>query len=397
MVRQDIKDLYDKFEILEKRRIFDLESKFGWDVSFHSESVRYFSLIFCRLLKKMRKYDFAELAHSLSEMCFDRREKLWVSASDDGDLPMIGDLYIHRDIAKDGVDGATPRLLRILSKTRNTLKNKREAPLEASSAAAYFMRSVDGQCVCISYRVGDVDEAVCVLFFIAKTWYNMLALLSESMHFIKDNPVWSAHEEITNNLHVLSSGRETIKALPQIVIIKNANIENLLGPIKTWMHRTLGLIKEEADFRLIMLRLLQSNLPEYAQIRHGSLEYGKDISTSFEENGVQVLRHYQVKCGDITMGNWPQCKNQLEQMFYVEIGDLQIPNKPKKIIGVLVTNGHANTYVEPLIKAWIEEQRRVHGFLIEFMHLDMLIKWIIDNKLTNELIYATKDISNKSG
>jgi hypothetical protein len=52
----------------------------------------------------------------------------------------------------------------------------------------------------------------------------------------------------------------------------------ILGPQRTWIHRTLAAIKDEAKLRKIVLRLVQADLPRYAQIRHGPLEYGKDIA-----------------------------------------------------------------------------------------------------------------------
>ena len=51
-------------------------------------------------------------------------------------------------------------------------------------------------------------------------------------------------------------------------------------------------------------------------------------------------------------------------------------------------NGHANPYVEPVMDAWIREQRQTHERLIEFWHLDGLVDWITDNRLVNELKLA---------
>ncbi|HEV2549969.1 MAG TPA: LysR family transcriptional regulator [Stellaceae bacterium] len=67
-------------------------------------------------------------------------------------------------------------------------------------------------------------------------------------------------------------------------------LSTILGPVRTWIHRSLESISDEAAFRRLLLRLLQSGLPRYAQIRHGPLEYGKDISVLLDENGRLILR-----------------------------------------------------------------------------------------------------------
>src|SRR6266849_8085617 len=52
----------------------------------------------------------------------------------------------------------------------------------------------------------------------------------------------------------------------------------LEGPVRTWAHRALGSIDNEAVLRRVLLRLLQGTLPRYAQIRHGPIKYGEDIA-----------------------------------------------------------------------------------------------------------------------
>jgi hypothetical protein len=77
-----------------------------------------------------------------------------------------------------------------------------------------------------------------------------------------------------------------------------------MGPVHTWMHRALESIRDEAKLRAVLLRLLQSGKPRYAQVRHGSLEYGKDVSVLLDIESASVLRHYQMKCGDLDMKKW---------------------------------------------------------------------------------------------
>jgi hypothetical protein len=143
--------------------------------------------------------------------------------------------------------------------------------------------------------------------------------------------------------------------------------------------------------RRIILRLLQSGLPLYSQVRHGPLEYGKDITALLEIEGVIVLRHFQAKCGDIDTRKWRESKDELEQIFLVPLQSLQLPVLPQRIEGVLVTNGHANTYVEPVMTGWFDEQRKTHGRHVSFMHLDGLVDWIVENRLVNELRAALQE------
>jgi hypothetical protein len=157
------------------------------------------------------------------------------------------------------------------------------------------------------------------------------------------------------------------------------------------MHQSLGDITDEAIFRRVLLRLLQSGLPFYAHIRHGPIEYGKDIVALLDVNGCAVLRHYQVKCGDIDKRKWRESKDEIEEMFLVPLSSLQLPVVPQRIEGVLVTNGHANPYVEPVIDGWLQSQREDHGRSVEFMHLDGLVDWIAEHRLLNELKRALQE------
>ena len=96
----------------------------------------------------------------------------------------------------------------------------------------------------------------------------------------------------------------------------------LLGPERTWIYRTLEAIADEAQLRKIVLRLAQATLPLYAQIRHGPIEYGKDVVVLLEVDGRRVLRMWQAKCGDITVPKWNASRNELEQMFLVPVSEL---------------------------------------------------------------------------
>jgi hypothetical protein len=96
------------------------------------------------------------------------------------------------------------------------------------------------------------------------------------------------------------------------------------------------------------------------------------------------LRSYQVKCGNIDKDKWRESKDGLEEMFLVPLSSLHLPERPNRIEGVLVCNGHANPFVEPVMEAWLRDQRDHHNRAVEFMHLDGLIDWITKDRLVND-------------
>jgi hypothetical protein len=161
-----------------------------------------------------------------------------------------------------------------------------------------------------------------------------------------------------------------------------------LGPVRSWMHRAFESITDEAVLRRVLLRLLQHGLPLYAQIRHGPIEYGKDIAVLLNEHGEVILRLYQVKCGDITKTKWRESKDELEEIFSVPLSTCQLPFPPQRVEAILITNGHANPYVEPVMQGWFREQAEHFKRHLQFMHLDLLVDWIVQSRLINELRVA---------
>jgi hypothetical protein len=142
----------------------------------------------------------------------------------------------------------------------------------------------------------------------------------------------------------------------------------------------------------LLLRLHQATLPAYAQIRHGPIEYGKDLVVLTQERGEVVLRMYQAKIGDITRPTWRAAQPELEEIFQVDLSALQLPLEPTVREGVLVFNGHVNPHTEPVVEGWLEEQRRDHGRSYELMNLDALVNWIFSQNLLNELRAALREV-----
>jgi hypothetical protein len=169
-------------------------------------------------------------------------------------------------------------------------------------------------------------------------------------------------------------------------------VDEFHGPVRTWIYRTLESINPESRLQKVILRLLQAYLPLYAQIRCGPIEYGKDVVVLLEEDGRRVLRIYQVKCGDINKRNWNEAKNELEEMFLVPLPNLQISGQVDFREGILVCNGHANPFVEPVMEGWFREQKRAYDRNFHFMHLDEIVRWISDKHLVNEFREALADV-----
>ena len=162
-------------------------------------------------------------------------------------------------------------------------------------------------------------------------------------------------------------------------------VDELLGGQRIWMYRTLESIKDERLLQKIVLRLVQDGLPAYAQILHGPLEYGKDLVVLFRQDGTVILRMYQVKVGDIVTSVWAEARRELEDMFLVPLSEFQLPESPDKVEGILLCNGHCNSYVQPVMEGWFDEQQRDHHRHVRFQHLDDLVSWIARDRLITAL------------
>jgi hypothetical protein len=204
--------------------------------------------------------------------------------------------------------------------------------------------------------------------------------------------------------HEITSGTlaAAISALARIPVIgadlsKNLQpligreaLKHAVGPISSWIHRTLESIRNEAMLRKIVLRLEQARLPLYAQILHGPIEFGKDIVVLLEVEKVSVLRMYQVKCGDMTKPKWRDSKEELEEMYTVPISAPEALRSAQRHERVLIYNGHANPHVAPVMDGWLrDQQERKREFKI--IDIDGIVRWIIKDRLVNELRGALRE------
>jgi hypothetical protein len=204
---------------------------------------------------------------------------------------------------------------------------------------------------------------------------------------------------------VLSTGvRDALAALGRIPLVGSAvasaispavaerTFAGLFNQSQGWMYRTIEAITDERTLQRLILRLMQGRLPLYAQVRHGPLEYGKDIAVLVEDNGATILQMYQVKVGNITVPVWRTSRGELEEIFQVELSNVQLSTEPDRREGILIFNGHLNPNVEEPVSGWLAEQRRDHGRSFVVMHLDLIVDWIVRKGLINELRYGLTEL-----
>ncbi|SRR6266568_92578 len=168
-------------------------------------------------------------------------------------------------------------------------------------------------------------------------------------------------------------------------------VGEVFGPFRTWIYRTVESITDERVLQRLVLRLSQAQLPLYAQVLHGPLEYGKDVVALVESNDGPVLQMYQMKIGDIATSDWRQAKNQLEEAFDVPLQTIQLPQEPSRREAILLFNGHLNANVQPAVDGWIERERG-QSRQIRIMNLDAIVQWIDKAGLINEFRAAAAEL-----
>lgn len=188
----------------------------------------------------------------------------------------------------------------------------------------------------------------------------------------------------------LPKERDTEREALSIAIDHQA-LKVIEGPCRIWIYRTLAGIREEKTLHTILLRLFQNQIPRYAQVRHGPIEYGKDIVVAVQRDDRIVLRMYQVKCGNIKKRDWHSIRSQLEEMFQVPLQSLQIPSPIDRRVGILICNGHIEPHVEPVIAGWADDQLTAHNRNFDVMHLDDLVNYILDHRLIGALRVALQE------
>ena len=69
------------------------------------------------------------------------------------------------------------------------------------------------------------------------------------------------------------------------------------------------------------------------------------------------------------------------EIFQVRFPGVEVPVSVDEQVGVLVWNDHLSPHVEPLVDAWVDEQRRVHGRRFVLMHIDAIVKYVREHRL----------------
>lgn len=220
-------------------------------------------------------------------------------------------------------------------------------------------------------------------------------------------------EEFSRNpVHAIASGliASTLEALSRspligsevVAAVGGAAVEHAVehalsirrGIDHSWAFRALEAIQDERALQKVFLLTFQSALPLYAQIRHGPLEYGKDVVILTDEDGRHVLRMFQFKCGDIDVRSWREVKPQLEEIFLHSLETVNITERIDERIGILVCNGHAKPDADARMVAWFERERVSHGYHYEFLSLDKMARWIIEQRLYSALRTVLANVSS---
>lgn len=103
----------------------------------------------------------------------------------------------------------------------------------------------------------------------------------------------------------------------------------------------------ERQYQIPFCQVLESEGESLIHIStHGPFELGKDIITI---GPGKVPRVYQLKGGNVGMGEWRQFKTELDQLVEYEIDNPEIRTK-KKHIPFFVTNGNVNDVVKNAIR-----------------------------------------------
>lgn len=173
-----------------------------------------------------------------------------------------------------------------------------------------------------------------------------------------------------------------------------AVMNSLAGFENGWEYKLLGSITDERILHRVMLRVFrgEAETPYYSQIRHGPIEYGKDLVICRNINGKKVNYFYSFKVGELKKSQWNKdVRPQLEEIFQVKLDSPEYNDDVSATIGVLLWNDHLSPYVEPIVTGWLDEQRNTFNRHYDMMNIDSVVSYIRDNKLTGLLRNALRD------
>jgi len=189
---------------------------------------------------------------------------------------------------------------------------------------------------------------------------------------------------LLDRLPILSPSEKGALASALNVIIPDA----VWGDRAGWEYDALASVDDERQLHRILLGLFraEAKTPIFADIRHGPIEYGKDLVVCRDEGGRRVLKMYSAKKGPVRKANWNrEIRPQLEEIFQVEFSSTELPVPIDERVGVLVWNDHIHPYAQPIIDGWIRDQQEVFGRRYELMHIDALVAYVRANGLQGAL------------
>ena len=74
------------------------------------------------------------------------------------------------------------------------------------------------------------------------------------------------------------------------------------------------------------------------------------------------------------------------------LNTFQIHGTVDERVGILIWNGHADPHVEPVMKAWRDDQRVAFERVYEFMHLDDVVNYILESRLVTAFREALVEV-----
>lgn len=114
---------------------------------------------------------------------------------------------------------------------------------------------------------GDSEFDVYALKFITEGAQAFIGFQTDTDAELTRNRLSAALEALSRIPFIGSEITEAVRPA-----IGKSALSLILGPVRTWMHRRLQSVTDEPKLQAILLRLLQAELPLYAQVRHGPIE-----------------------------------------------------------------------------------------------------------------------------
>lgn len=213
---------------------------------------------------------------------------------------------------------------------------------------------------------------------------NQLSTLTKEIETDPENGIFNISNfgELIRNFPLFNSSFDNSKR------IMGAGLKDYLYGKTAWIYKALQSIKSnEIILQKIVLNLFQAKYPRYSHRVHGNFENGRDLFVLPQNE--DTLKVIQVKLGDINLPDWRKIKPQLEEMMETHLPEALIRNKITRKVGILLFNGHIKPNVDAVISDW--QAKRLENMYeeYEFMNIDDLVNFIVENSLVSEFRLAS--------